>query len=143
VRLDGSDGNWISLTVLGYEFPDKHNDVFDSNWLIIDGEVLHNGLHWTFQEPSLLAGEGLHLLSWLGQLADAEEPITSPDSSDPLWPDLYFTEPNLAFSVASREDSLVVLRVHLSLESAPPVPDAADRFDIYQFFIDLPMTTMR
>ena len=127
--------------VLGYEFPNNHDGIFDSNWLIIDGAVQHGGLHWRFREPSLLVDEGIRLLSWLVEVGDGEAQPEAPDTTHRIWPDLYFTEPNLAFSVGSRTGPLVELRVHLSLESGPPVQDAKDRLDIYQYFVNLQMDT--
>ena len=66
--------------------------------------------------------------------------VTVSDRPGHVWPDLYFLEPNLAFSVASREEGLVGVRLHLSLESAPTGRDDPEHFDIYQYFLDLPMS---
>ena len=49
-----------------------------------------------------------------------------------------FLEPNLAFSLASYDDEVIVIRVHFSLESLPPWEHDNDR-DLWEWFI--PITT--
>ena len=140
MRLEGLDGNWISLTVLGYEFPEEDQGAFDSsNWLVIAGIVHRDGLRWTFQEPSLLVSEGLELGSWMLKVANRGIPTSHSDQEDGTFPDLWFTEPNLAFSVASGTDPLIGLRVHLSLESGPPIEAEAKGAGIYEYFMVLVM----
>jgi hypothetical protein len=48
-------------------------------------------------------------------------------------------EPVLALSLADRDDSVVVIRVHLSLEAAPPWQRGDGGADIYQYFVEVRM----
>jgi hypothetical protein len=70
----------------------------------------------------------------------AVEPV-SPDDEGLLTPSLTFTEPNLAFSLATRTADTVELRVHLSYESAPPWLDIEERRNMWQFFVIVRMAT--
>jgi len=45
---------------------------------------------------------------------------TTPDLEGDIPLGLHFIEPNLAFSLEDRKGGLVVLRIHFSLEAAPP-----------------------
>ncbi|MBO7938439.1 MULTISPECIES: WapI family immunity protein [Streptomyces] len=63
--------------------------------------------------------------------------VSGPDDDGELSPDTWFVEPVLAFSLAARDDAGAVLRVHLSLEAAPPWQQGDDGADIYQFFVEV------
>ncbi|MFJ5685733.1 hypothetical protein [Streptomyces sp. NPDC093099] len=52
-----------------------------------------------------------------------------------LPPDTSFIEPVLAFSLADRSEDGAVIRVHLSMEAAPPWQQGEDGADIYQYFV--------
>ncbi len=56
-------------------------------------------------------------------------------------PDTWFIEPVLAFSLADRREDGVVIRVHLSLEAAPPWRQGDNRADIYQYFVKVRVDT--
>ncbi|MEU9795136.1 hypothetical protein AB0E27_31920 [Streptomyces sparsogenes] len=56
--------------------------------------------------------------------------MTGRDAEGWLSPDTWFVEPVLAVSLADRTDSGAVIRVHLSLEAAPPWQHGDDRADI-------------
>lgn len=47
----------------------------------------------------------------------------------------FFTEPNVALSLASRLLESAVVRIHLSLESKPPWLDSQS--EIFEFFVSL------
>jgi hypothetical protein len=52
-----------------------------------------------------------------------------------LAPDTEFVEPVLAFSLAEHGTGGAVIRVHLSLEAAPPWRHGDDRADVHQYFV--------
>jgi len=146
VKIQGLNGDSISLEPTGYQFPvlsPRLRDP-DSNWLMIRGTVVVDTRIWSFHEPSLLVNEANQLGSWLIEVARGAVPVTENDLETPegeVWPSLYFVEPNLAFSVASRVGTLVSVRVHLSLESAPRDDPHVESFDIYKYFVDLQVTS--
>jgi len=48
-----------------------------------------------------------------------------------------FTEPNLAFSLASSDAERITLRLHLSLESRPPWLHGDTDSDLFDYFIEV------
>lgn len=79
--------------------------------------------------------EANELLDWLRQVQDGQVQPSVGDSDDERL--LVFTEPNLAFSLASRSGDAVTVRVHLSLESGPPEERESELFD---YFVPIAMT---
>ncbi|MEU6867767.1 hypothetical protein ABZ924_31800 [Streptomyces sp. NPDC046876] len=67
--------------------------------------------------------------------------VTGHDAEGWLSPDTWFVEPVLALSLADRSDSGAVIRVHLSLEAAPPWQQEDDGADIYQYFVEMRLDT--
>ncbi|MFK4687103.1 WapI family immunity protein [Streptomyces pristinaespiralis] len=67
--------------------------------------------------------------------------MTEPDTDGTPTPDASFIEPVLAFSLADRNEDSTVLRVHLSLEAAPPWRHGDDAPDIYQHTVELQLNT--
>jgi hypothetical protein len=51
-------------------------------------------------------------------------------------------EPVLAVSLADRSDSGAVIRVHLSLEAAPPWQQGDGGADIYQYVVEVRVDTV-
>ncbi len=100
------------------------------------------GESWTFHDPSLTTWEARELHRWLQRTARGRvEPTDNPgqDAADVL----AFTEPNLAFSVASVIDGETVLRVHLSLEAVAGKPlDEGDRARLYEYSVLLSSTSV-
>lgn len=164
MRLLSRDGASVTLWPTGYEFGSGSaaRDAWDANWLLVRGEVrTAGGATWTFHEPCLTTWDAARVLRWLratgsgavapititavAELADAAGPQTDARGEDFVGL-LGFVEPNLGFSVASLDDEDVVLRVHLSLESAPPLPDEhavtedAELGDLYAYHIAISMT---
>jgi hypothetical protein len=139
VNLQSPNGNSITLELLNYEFPDLRTDEngFDSNWLIVRGSIAKDDQRWTFEDPSLLVEEALNLGAWLSRVGSGSVPVT-PNNKGRLWPALWFTEPNMAFSVAHVDGDVVTLRIHLSLEATPN--SQARDLGIYQYFLDLEMS---
>jgi hypothetical protein len=139
MELQSPNGNSISLELLNYQFPDLHTDTngFDSNWLIVRGSVVKDDQHWTFEDPSLLVEEAVSLGNWLSEVGSGRVLATS-NKRNRLWPAVWFTEPNLGFSVSNTNADVITLRIHLSLEATPNA--AARELGIYQYFVDLDLS---
>ena len=63
-----ADDSWLGLKILGYQFPHETHDPYDSNWLMISGNVGIKGQSWTFTDPCLLTTEAEALADWLATL---------------------------------------------------------------------------
>ena len=141
MRLTSDEGTVVDLRPLRFQFgrsPQPRD--WDANWLYVDGQVeLSDGRSWSFSDPCLTTWEARELESWLqGVLAGSVEPTAYGGEMDEKLLD--FTEPNLAFSLASRDVGSETIRVHFSLESLPPWlrrNGNAERPDIFDFFVEV------
>jgi hypothetical protein len=132
----------VELGPLRYEFPVVRGDVHDDNWLVITGAVTTPEGSWSFTDPCLLTGEAREVAAWLRGVAAGTVAVSEPAAEDEwLSPDTWFIEPVLAFSLADRREDGVVIRVHLSLEAAPPWQQGDNRTDIYQYFVKVRVDT--
>ncbi|MET9131806.1 WapI family immunity protein [Streptomyces antibioticus] len=129
--------NTVDLRPLRYQFPTVGGDPYDDNWLIIGGSATTPDGSWSFSDPCLLTHEARAVAAWLRSVAAGAVAVSGPDDDGELSPDTWFVEPVLAFSLAARDDAGAVLRVHLSLEAAPPWQQVDDGADIYQFFVEV------
>lgn len=121
-----------------YQFATVRGDSYDDNWLVIDGTVMNSEGSWSFADPCLLTDEARQVSAWLRAVAAGAVEVTEPDPDGELSPDTWFIEPVVAFSLASRiEGGTAVIRVHLSLEAAPPWQQGEDRADIYQYVVEV------
>jgi hypothetical protein len=111
-------------------------DRWDDNWLVIRAEVTTPAANWSFTEPCLLVDEARELSAWLRTAAAGRRPDAKPGPEGHLVPDLSFLEPVLGFSQVRWRDGTGVLRVHLSLEAAPPQRHDED-LDLYQYAIEI------
>jgi hypothetical protein len=126
MRLKANSGNGLELIILRYQFPDVHEDRWDSNWLVLSGKVsTSDGNSWHFTEPAVTTFELADLADWLRDVALREN----------TFEEFEFTEPNLAFFVAN--DPVPTLRVRLAHESAPPW--ATDQERLSGVFVDFPL----
>ena len=128
MRLCGPDGQSVELRVVGYQFPDLAEAEYDSNWLRIEGNVIHPRGQWSFRDPCLLTYEVSRLADWLDAVA----------RNDPSADEIGFIEPNLSFRVI-RSDASTLLCVYFELESRPTWAEAraAGANDIWvQFPVD-------
>jgi hypothetical protein len=130
----------VDLRPLRFQFgpsPEPRN--WDANWLYIAGHVdLPDGRSWSFTDPCLTTWEARELGSWLqGVVSGDVQPVAySGETCERL---LYFTEPNLGFSLAGRRGETVAIRVHFSLECLPPWlqrPGKDEGPDILDFFVE-------
>jgi hypothetical protein len=128
MRLVARDGTSLTLHPLGYQFP-AGTGPDDDQWLVVSGRLRDGDRSWSFEEPCLLLDEAYELAAWLRRAAEGDvQPQPLAGSQDQGWePSLRFTEPVLAFSVAARDDAGMVVRVHCSLEAAPPWLDEDQR----------------
>jgi len=108
VKLVGSDGQSMELTIQGYQFPEHATAKYDSNWLIVAVEVSNPRGAWRASDPCLLTYEVARLAEWLEAVAEGGEPS----------PQVGFIEPNLEFHVVQRKGGRV-LRVLFGLELRP------------------------
>ncbi|WCO66109.1 hypothetical protein PO878_16535 [Iamia majanohamensis] len=134
--IEGRNGVSLALSPVGYQFPAPATDSWhDLNWLVIEGAIASPDGDWRFREPCLLTDEAVRLGAWLGRVSAGAIAPPGPDPEGCRWPDLSFTEPNIALAVRSHVGDDVVLRVHLSLESAPPWLDEEVRLPLH-FWVD-------
>ena len=106
MRITSAAGDEFQLVIVRYQFPDVHEDRWESNWLIVNGTVAAAGEKWVFTEPCVTTFELADLADWLDELVtNGAEPSA-----------FEFTEPNLKFTyVPSRR----AVQLTLAHESAP------------------------
>ena len=106
MRITSAAGDEFQLVIVRYQFPDVHEDRWESNWLIVNGTVAAAGEKWVFTEPCVTTFELADLADWLDELV--------PNGAEPSA--FEFTEPNLKFTyVPSRR----AVQLTLAHESAP------------------------
>lgn len=137
MRLAG-DGTVVDLEPVSYQFPGTSRDRHDANWLIVAGHVETSGRSWNFRDACLLTWEAAEVSGWLRGVAHGSVKPTKAEDED--HPSLIFLEPDLAFSLAERDERTARLRVHLSLEAGPPWLSAEERGNIWQFFVQVPVS---
>ena len=142
--LTSLDGASLELRPTGYQFAedsragDNWDDEWDPNWLVVHGEVrTAQGDAWSFDDPCLTTWEARELAAWLRDAAEGRvAPTDTPTEDSPGL--LSFVEPNLGFSVASVDDSAVVVRAHLSAEAVTARPvEGPDQWALYAYSVPL------
>jgi hypothetical protein len=114
----------FELKVAGYQFRGFAGDVFDDNWLVVEGRVAPaDERAWEFRDPALLTWEVERLSDWLEALASGEA----------LEKDEDFMEPKVRFEVVQRDEETITIRIYFELESRPPwfFADASDMDDLW------------
>jgi len=107
MKLASKDGQLFEMRILQYQFPHKETEDYDSNWLIIAGDVIHPRGSWHFSDPCLLTYEAERLASWMDAVSGGKAlPATCS-----------FIEPNLEFRAIFGAQP--VLRVYFRLEARP------------------------
>jgi hypothetical protein len=130
----------VDLRPVRYQFAEVRGDSYDDNWLIIDGTVTTPEGNWSFADPCLLTDEARQIAAWLRTVAAGTVAVTEPDAEGELSPDTWFIEPLVAFSLADRSEcGHAVIRIHLSLEAAPPWQQSDDLADMYQYVVEVRM----
>lgn len=93
---------------------------------------------WSFADPCLLTDKARRVSAWLRAVAAGTVDVTEPDAEGELSPGTWFVEPVVALSLARRtEGGTAVIRVHLSLEAAPPWQQDDDAADLYQYVVEV------
>jgi hypothetical protein len=124
--IAGGNGRAVNLQPLRWQFPPDAGD-WDDRWLVITGKVDLEQSSWSFIDPCLLIEEARELAEWLRAATEGRiEPDPPSTGQVPVPPSLSFMEPTLAFSVAARDDSNLVVRIHFAGVGAPPWPPADD-----------------
>lgn len=143
MRLGSSDGAHVELRPVQYQFepPTRPTDGgfdFDANWVVVEGHVRTvAGVEFSFRDACMMTDEMREISGWLRAVADHRvPPVPLPGDESRL---LAFTEPNVAFSVSADHQNEVQIRVHLSLESGPPLR-GAERLELYEYFVELTLT---
>lgn len=146
MRIGSADRSAVTLQVRDYQFPGLVGSGprdWDANWVIIEGRVFAaDGRNWCFRDPCLTTWEAAELSRWLRAVAAGAIAPTSfgsePPSSDDFEPVgvLVFTEPTIAFSLASQDGDQVTLRVHLSSGACPPQPSGV-RTRLFEYFVSV------
>ncbi|WP_287459282.1 hypothetical protein [Sphingomonas sp.] len=113
----------LRIDVERYQFPEIANDEWDSNWLIIRGDVDLDGKSWSFRDPCLTTFEVERLADWLDQVSSGEAGQAF----------CGFTEPNLDFELLSNNS----IRIGFSLEALPPWMDRTGDFGEIGFCIPI------
>ncbi|MDX2524784.1 WapI family immunity protein [Streptomyces europaeiscabiei] len=130
----------VDLRPVRYQFATVRGDSFDDNWLVIAGTVTTPEGSWSFVDPCLLTHEAREVAVWLRAVAAGAVAVTEPDAEGELSPDASFIEPLVAFSLAGRsEGGAAVIRIHLSLQAAPPWQQGDDRAGIHQYVVEVRM----
>jgi hypothetical protein len=115
MRIQNLDGTArFDLEIVRYQFPDLEHDEWDSNWLVVSGDVVTPARSWQFVDPCLVTMEAHDLANWLADVG----------SGKPTKLRIFFTEPNLSFEVIPRDSQTVELRLYFALKSLPPGVDA-------------------
>jgi hypothetical protein len=127
----------VELRPLRYQFATTRGNRYDDNWLVIGGKVATDEGSWAFADPCLLTHEAQEVAAWLRAAARGTLAVTRPEATGYVSPDTWFNEPVLAFSLAQRSEAGALVRVHLSMEAAPPWRQGDDRADIYQYSVAL------
>jgi len=117
MKLIGENGATFDLMIEGYQFPEITTDDWDSNWLMVCGQVKHPQGAWNFCDPCLTTFELEQLAEWFDGVAKGNV-----DSDNG-----YFTEPNLHFEYVTMPISAI--QVTFAHESAPPWLGREERFD--------------
>ncbi len=134
----------VELHPLRYQFPAAPGDPYDDNWLVIGGKVTTPEGDWSFADPCLLTDEAREVGAWLRAVAAETVSVTGRDPEGELSLDTWFVEPVLAFSLADRSDRSeggAVIRVHLSLEAAPPWRRGDESTGIHQYAVEVRVDT--
>lgn len=101
--------------MVGYEFPGITEDAWDSEWLIVAGEVSCARGRWSFRDPCLLTLEVEALATWLAELRLGGARSV-----------LAFIEPNLRFTYVELGGGAV--SVAFSQEASPPWANDDERY---------------
>ncbi|MFE0705060.1 hypothetical protein [Streptomyces sp. NPDC058872] len=133
--------NSVELRPLRHQFSEVRGDPYDDDWLVVGGTVTTPEGSWSFADPCLLVDEARELSAWLRAVAAGTVVATGPDAEGRWSPDTWFVEPVLAVGLTDRSGGGAVVRVHLSLEAAPPWQRGDAGAEIYAYVVEVRMDT--
>ncbi len=93
MRLVGSDGSLLELSIAGYQFPEIETGEYDYNWLEIRIHIAHSLGEWASTQPILLTNEVEALAKWFDAIA----------RGDDVEPVQHFLEPNRRSGCSMRD----------------------------------------
>jgi hypothetical protein len=122
VRLESLNGHFVEVTVTGYQFAtgrSTSNEAdWDANWLMIRGNIWDGTESWVFHDPCMTTWEARELATWLRGLGGTSPATDAATEVDELR--LWFTEPNLMFTLNRTSQGITTLDVYFNAESRPP-----------------------
>lgn len=110
VRFQFDERNRVDFKVAGYQYPKIDDKDYDGNWLNIYIEVDGNIGKWKTVDACLLTWEIEGLIEEFDKAGRAEVGYKS---------DVEFIEPNLRFSLNSKQADEIEIRIEFRLESRP------------------------
>jgi len=108
MRFDCINNQFVELSVLGYEFPEKTDDEWDSNWLLIHINVVSNEKQWDITDPAITSFELKWLIDWINNISENK-------IEKYKWMD--FTEPCISFELINNFDSRMLKAFSLSCQT--------------------------
>jgi hypothetical protein len=94
MRITGSDESSLSLTILGYQFPELKDALYDSNFLKIQIDVVAPRGSWMATDHCLLTYEVSQIADWFDEIA----------AGNPAPTQLGFIEPMLNFYIINKAE---------------------------------------
>ena len=109
MELRGREGNELSLSIIGYQFPDQAVDPWESNQLLVALRVVSPQGTWEVVDPCLTTWEAARLASWLTAfvVTGDRRPAT-------------VSAPNVSVSARAATGSTIALKACFELEQRPP-----------------------
>lgn len=139
---DAETERFVSLSPIGYQFPDITDDQWDSNWLMIRGTARTPDEEWTFEDPAMLVHEAVAFGVWLHDVAAGRASLIEDDKDSHVWPGATQNlEPNIGLGLVESTKGSATLRIFLRAESGPPRVQRDDQLSDMDFSFDL--TTSR
>jgi len=117
---DAETERFVSLSPIGYQFPDITDDPWDANWLIIRGTARTDDEEWTFEDPAMLVHEAAALGVWLHNVGAGRATLIGDDEDSHAWSNTQNLEPNIGLGLVRSTEDSATLRVFLWIESGPP-----------------------
>lgn len=127
MRFATIDGIVFEFRIACYAQSNNPHDAWDSNWLIIEGNVQHPRGNWNFRDPSLLTPEVIFLADWFEAVAGGIENNQ----------DFRTLDHNLRFELANK-NGVHTMRVVLGGSLLPPWGEPK-----CEVFIDFPTAGLR
>jgi hypothetical protein len=114
------NGKSINFVVLGYQYPDIIEGIYDPNWLNIRIKVHDELYSWEKTDPALTSWELKEISEWFSSLAIGETP------NDKL---IHFIEPCIAFQYEYRNNMREITFL-FAAEMFPPDIDRANPYSV-------------